>query len=64
VLDWWLRNGVVILVDANTPGSGVPRRYTEQEVELIRQLADRYHAALGEIETIRSGKAWMDMVVA
>ena len=64
VLDWWLRKGAVILVDANTPGSGTPRRYSEEEVELIKQLADRYHAALAEIEAIRTGKAWMEMAVA
>ena len=64
VLDWWLRTGVVILVENNTPGSGKPRMYTPGEVEAIKRLADRYHSALAEIETIRSGKAWMDEVVA
>jgi DNA-binding transcriptional MerR regulator len=64
VLDYWLRTGAVILADDNTPGSGSPRRYSESEVEAIKRLADRYTAAQTEIDDIRSGKAWMDLVVA
>lgn len=58
VLDYWLRTGAIKLADGTTPGSGVSRRYTRQEVAAIQRLADRYNRATDEINSIRSGQAW------
>ena len=58
VLDYWLRTGAIKLVDGTTPGSGVSRRYSLDEVAAIQRLVDRYNRANDEIEAIRSGKAW------
>lgn len=64
VLDYWLRTGAVRLADGTTPGSGVSRRYSQEEVAAIQRLVERYNRATGEIEAIRSGKAWVEEVVA
>jgi len=58
VLDYWLRTGAILLADGTSPGSGVPRRYSEDEVDAILRLVERYQTATEEIEAIRSGKAW------
>jgi DNA-binding transcriptional MerR regulator len=63
VLDYWLRSKVIVLSQENRPGSGIPRVYTTAEVEAIGRLVQRYRAANTELETIRSGKAWLDEVV-
>lgn len=64
VLDYWLRTGAIRLADGTTPGSGVSRRYSLEEVEAIQRLVERYNRATDEIEAIRSGKAWTEEVVA
>lgn len=62
VLDYWLRTEVIVLCSQpNKPGSGMRRLYTTAEVEAIGQLVRRYKAALDELETIRSGRAWAEV---
>ena len=63
VLDYWLRTGAIRLADGTTPGSGVSRRYSEDEVAAIQRLVARYEHANQEIEAIRSGRAWQEEVV-
>lgn len=60
VLDYWLRTGAIRLADGTTPGSGVSRRYSQEEVAAIQRVVARYHAANDEIEAIRSGEAWRE----
>ena len=63
ILDYWLRTGVISLGDdLNMPGSGRSRRYTEDEVNAIRAVIDRYRKAIAEVEAIRSGQAWAEAV--
>jgi DNA-binding transcriptional MerR regulator len=63
VLDYWLRTGAINLADGSTrPGSGVSRRYSEDEVEAILLLVSRYQQANDEIEAIRSGKMWAELL--
>ena len=62
VLDYWLRTGAIRLVDGTTPGSGISRRYSQEEVDAIQRLVERYQHATDEIEAIRSGKAWANLV--
>ena len=62
VLDYWLRTGAIKIAGGTTPGSGVSRRYSEDEVAAIQRLAERYQRANDEIEAIRSGKAWAALV--
>jgi DNA-binding transcriptional MerR regulator len=59
VLDYWLRTKVIVLVQANTPGSGHQRLYTAGEAAAIARLWERYKAARGEIAAVRTGQAWM-----
>lgn len=63
VLDYWLRTGAIRIAD-RTPGSGVSRRYTFEELGAIQRLADRYGRATSEIEAIRSGEAWANLTGA
>jgi hypothetical protein len=58
VLDYWLRTGAIRLADGTMPGSGISRRYSQDEVAAIQRLVHRYQQATDEIEAIRSGKAW------
>lgn len=60
VLDYWLRTGAVVLADGTTPGSGVSRRYSHDEVAAIQRLVERYQRATTEIEAIRNGTAWLE----
>jgi len=62
VLDYWLRTGAITLARGTTPGSGVGRRYTEDEVHAIHTLVARYQQANADLEAIRSGKAWSDLL--
>ena len=64
VLDYWLRTGAIKIAGGTTPGSGVSRQYSEDEVAAIQRLAERYQKANAEIEAIRSGKAWAALVGA
>jgi hypothetical protein len=62
VLDYWLRTGAIQIAGGTTPGSGVSRHYSEDEVAAIQRLVQRYNQANDEIEAIRSGKAWAALV--
>lgn len=60
-LDYWCRYGAVVL-DEDADGSGSRRRFTEIELAALHKLADRYNAINRELEDIRDGKVWQQIL--
>jgi DNA-binding transcriptional MerR regulator len=63
MLDYWLRQGAVVLISNAKTGSGGRRTFTAAEVDAIKRLYERYKAATDVLEHIRSGAAWMEEAV-
>jgi DNA-binding transcriptional MerR regulator len=56
-LDYWLRKGYITMTNP-VRGSGTHRRFTDDELEALRELMQRYTAAQREIAEIADGTAW------
>lgn len=60
-LDYWCRYGAVVLAE-EAGGSGTRRRFTEAEMAALHKLADRYNRINQELEDIRDGKVWNEIL--
>jgi len=56
-LDYWLRQGIIV-IGANTRGSGTHRRFTHVEVAKLKAFVATYSEALGILESFSSGRLW------
>lgn len=56
-LDYWLRRRV-IKIDGLPQGSGMDRRFTREQADLICQVAQTYRQATDVIDSFRCGLLW------
>jgi MerR HTH family regulatory protein len=57
MLDYWLRKGY-ITIEHQAHGSGTHRRFTEDEVEALRELVAYYIEAQNTLAAIANGTTW------
>jgi predicted site-specific integrase-resolvase len=58
MLDYWVRTGTVRPTTKAQPGSGNPRRWTEDEVRRLQEVVAEYRAAMAILDAFRSGDLW------
>jgi len=63
-LDHWVRVGTIRLEHGCCPGSGQRRRWSQAEVDRLREMVVRYNDALAFIEAFRSGALWRELEAA
>ena len=60
-LDHWLRVGTINpCLDAN-PGSGRPRRFSAEDVDVLCEVVANWRNAQAVVEDFRSGQLWTEV---
>ena len=64
-LDYWLRTGTIGFCDGiETPGSGMRRRWTTTEVDLVCEVVKTWRAAQEVVDAFRSGALWREAAMS